>query len=240
MEPNIKKKTKKYVSKTPKRIFSKTADRKEEVQSTFSKNDQENPFHQHQRNEASKPTRAPRVKLSGEEKHILLTKSERVNAALLWLHDVFPNLFKEQDCLPMKIGTTHDISDWIDAHKSAHATGISAISEAETRLEIPSKTAIRDAIRMYTSKPQYQKSLQENGKRYDLNGSEFGIVEEQQKEHAGERKKENEAGTQEQAFKRQALKERRKRIAATWHVESQAKRKAKEKAQEAVTNEQCV
>jgi len=100
--------------------------------------------------------------------------------------------------------------------------------------EIPSKTAIRDAIRMYTNTPQYQKALQDNDKRYDVNGVEFGVVEEQQKEHAEHRRTSREAGTHAQAAKHKALTERRKRIAATGHLENQAKKKAKEMARESV------
>lgn len=223
---------KKYLSKTPQKTFSKSVGLNTDEHSSHGQHAHVEPSFQHSKEEPSKSMRIPRIKLSSAEKHSLLDKSERVKAALVWLNDTFPDLFRECDCLPMKIGTTHDISDWIDARKESHAIHIEGIAENKKPTGIPSKTAIRDAIRKYTNTPQYQKSLQENEKRYDLNGIEFGIVEEQQKEHAGERNKINEAGTRVQAVKHQALKERRKRIAANWHKEKQIKKKTKEVARE--------
>ena len=113
--------------------------------------------------------RKPKTQLRADETNVLLSKSERVQSSLDWLHITFPQLFKKQDLLPMKIGTTLDISAWVDAQ--------------ESKASIPSKTAIRNAIRIYTSTPEYQKALIENTKRYDLNGTEHGIVEDVQKVH---------------------------------------------------------
>ncbi len=228
------KRTKKEIAKAFGRANPDVPYRTEKTKMIFDNSERSVSTYQRQKEEVSKPVRASDIKLSVEDRHVLLSKSERVACALQWLHDTFPNLFKEQGQLPMKIGTTHDISDWIDGCKNTHHSEGDTHTEANATSEIPSKTAIRDAIRMYTNTPQYQKALQDNDKRYDVNGVEFGVVEEQQKEHAEHRRTSREAGTHAQAAKHKALTERRKRIAATWHLENQAKKKAKEMARESV------
>ncbi|MDP3371958.1 MAG: ProQ/FINO family protein [Candidatus Paracaedibacteraceae bacterium] len=126
------------------------------------------------RTSSTNEKRKPKVQLKTGETNVLLSKSERVQSSLEWLHATFPQLFKKQDLLPMKIGTTLDISAWIDVQTSKES--------------IPSKTAIRNAIRIYTSTPEYKKALLENTKRYDLNGIEDGNVEETQKIHIHEKR----------------------------------------------------
>ena len=163
-----------------------------------------------------------------ESKPIPLSRNERVKTALTWLCETFPNLFKANDRLPLKIGITQDVAAWIDAHKTLAEPGGDATDiqvEALTPF-IPSKTAVRDAITVYTNTPQYQKALLSNDKRYDLDGNEVGIVEEKQKEHADQRNAKIEAAIQVQVEKREALRERRKMIAEAWRAEKEAKKAA--------------
>lgn len=171
-----------------------------------------------------------------ESKPIPLSRNERVKTALAWLCETFPNLFKANDRLPLKIGITQDVAAWIDVHKALAEPGDDTAdiqAEALTPF-IPSKTAVRDAITVYTNTPQYQKALLSNDKRYDLDGNEVGIVEEKQKEHADQRNAKIEAAIQVQVEKREALRERRKMIAEAWRAEKEAK-KAAESAPDIVT-----
>lgn len=161
-------------------------------------------------------------------KHIPLSQNERVKAALAWLYETFPNLFNVNNRIPLKIGITHDVAAWIDAHNKKSTeefSGYTATQREEKTVFIPSKTAIRDAITVYTNALQYQKALLNNNKRYDLDGNEVGVVEEKQKEHADQRNAKIEAAIQAQAEKREALRERRKMIAEAWRAEKDAKKK---------------
>ena len=160
-------------------------------------------------------------------KHIPLSQNNRVKAALSWLYETFPNLFNVNNRIPLKIGITHDVAAWIDAHKKSteEVSGDTENQREENIVFIPSKTAIRDAITVYTNALQYQKALLNNNKRYDLDGNEVGVVEEKQKEHADQRNAKIEAAIQAQAEKREALRERRKMIAETWRTEKDAKKK---------------
>lgn len=161
-------------------------------------------------------------------KPIPLSRNERVKTALAWLYDTFPNLFKMNDRLPLKIGITQDVAAWIDAHKTTEQS-LNDATETQTDIQapfMPSKTAVRDAITVYTSSIQYQKSLLNNDKRYDLDGNEVGVVEEQQKVHADQRNAKIEAAIQVQIEKREALRERRKMIAEAWRAEKEAKKAA--------------
>lgn len=173
-----------------------------------------------------KTTNTPKPHI--DSKPIPLSRNERVKTALAWLYDTFPNLFKMNDRLPLKIGITQDVAAWIDAHKTSEQP-VNEADETQTEAQIPyipSKTAVRDAITVYTSSPLYQKSLLNNDKRYDLDGNEVGIVEEQQKAHADQRNAKIEAAIQLQAEKREALRERRKMIAEAWRAEKEAKKAA--------------
>ena len=148
------------------------------------------------------------------EKPIPLGKNERVKTALTWLCETFPDVFRIHDRLPLKIGITSDVAAWIDGHQQKQMqSSDDSVSEAENVAQmpcIPSKTAIRDAITVYTSSRLYQKALLQNDKRYDLSGNEAGIVEEQQKAHANQRNATIEAAIQVQVEKREAFRERLK------------------------------
>ncbi len=163
-----------------------------------------------------------------ESKPIPLSRNERVKTALAWLYETFPNLFKVNDRLPLKIGITQDVAAWINAHKTPEQP-FNDTAEMQTETTppfIPSKTAVRDAITVYTNTPLYQKSLLNNDKRYDLDGNEVGVVEEKQKAHADQRNATIQAAIQAQVEKRDALRERRKMIAEAWRAEKEAKKAA--------------
>jgi sRNA-binding protein len=179
----------------------------------------------HEKSSSEKTPNIPKIHV--ESKPIPLSRNERVKTALAWLYDTFPKLFKANDRLPLKIGITQDVAAWIDTHKTPeqHVKNADVGTEPQTPF-IPSKTAIRDAITVYTSSVQYQKSLLNNDKRYDLDGNEVGIVEEQQKAHADQRNAKIEAAIQVQVEKREALRERRKMIAEAWRTEKEAKKAA--------------
>jgi hypothetical protein len=135
---------------------------------------------------ASTPARKTAPK---QERPIPLRQNVRVKAALAWLYETFPQLFKPQDRVPLKIGIMQDIAVWVDA-QNANA------DPAAEAAPIPSKTAIRDAITVYTGSILYQQAILHNDKRYDLDGTEVGIVEEQQKAHADQRNSRIEAAIQ--------------------------------------------
>lgn len=166
------------------------------------------------------------IKKNVDSKHIPLSQNERVKAALAWLYETFPNLFNASNRLPLKIGITQDVAAWIDAHRKSieSAAGDTEKQGEESIVFMPSKTAVRDAITVYTNALHYQKALLTNDKRYDLDGNEVGVVEEKQKEHADQRNAKIEAAIQLQAEKREALRERRKMIAEAWRVEKEAKK----------------
>jgi len=187
-------------------------------------------------------------------KPIPLSRNERVKTALNWLYDTFPNVFKRQDRLPLKIGITHDLAIWIDSEilrqkqsepndaSVSHSVesddaAASQISEVKAESYMPSKKSIRDAITVYTNTPYYQKALVENDKRYDLDGKEVGSVEEQQKLHANQRHTRITAAIQVYTEKREALQERRKMIAETWRAEKQAKKEEQPEVQSKVDPE---
>jgi sRNA-binding protein len=161
------------------------------------------------------------------EKPIPLGKNERVKTALAWLYKTFPDVFRIHDRLPLKIGITSDVAAWIDAHQQKQIqSSDDSVSEAENVTQmpyIPSKTAIRDAITVYTSSRLYQKTLLQNDKRYDLSGNEAGVVEEQQKAHANQRNATIEAAIQVQVEKREAFRERLKISEELRKAEQQAK-----------------
>ncbi|MES2253174.1 MAG: ProQ/FinO family protein [Pseudomonadota bacterium] len=179
--------------------------------------------------EQNKMIAAPQTK-KNESKPIPLSRNERVKTALIWLYETFPNLFKRQDRLPLKIGITHDVTVWIDAEilrqKQSESCDETTSQANEPKIEayIPSKKSIRDAITVYTNTPYYQKALLENDKRYDLDGNEVGSVEEKQKLHANQRHTLITAAIQVHTEKREALQERRKMIAETWRAEKNAKK----------------
>ncbi|MES2608216.1 MAG: ProQ/FinO family protein [Pseudomonadota bacterium] len=161
-----------------------------------------------------------------ESKPIPLSRNERVKTALAWLYETFPNLFKMNERLPLKIGITQDVAAWIDARKKLEQPSGDVVeiqTEAQTPFT-PSKTAVRDAITVYTNTPLYQKALLNNDKRYDLDGQAVGVVEEQQKAHADQRNTLIEAAIQVQVKKREELRERRKMIAEAWRTEKEAKK----------------
>jgi hypothetical protein len=135
-----------------------------------------------------------------QAKPVPLRHNERVKAALAWLHETFPNLFKANDRLPLKIGITQDVAAWIDAKKAALESAPVELTDegaaATEPLFIPTKTAVRDAITVYTSTHLYQQALLKNDKRYDLDGNDVGIVEDTQKAHADQRNSRIEAAIQ--------------------------------------------
>ncbi len=114
-----------------------------------------------------------------QQRPVPYAQNERIMNALNWLYVTFPKLFKKQEKVPLKVGILTDIFVWIDAHKES-------VGEVE-RAEIPTKTAIRDAITFYTTNLMYQKALAEQDKRYDLAGAPIDEVNELHKIHATER-----------------------------------------------------
>ena len=149
------------------------------------------------------------------QKRIPFHKNERILAAHAYLHEKFPNVFKREEKLPLKIGILNDIFECLDA-------------------DTPSKKSIRDAVQFYTSNYHYQKALLANDKRYDLNGIEVGVVEEKQKEHATDRHDKISAIIKEKQEKRQALYERKRMIADKWKAERLAKSDLKQTSDETV------
>ena len=107
-------------------------------------------------------------KVIPNHKPIPFRKNERVQAALVWLHETYPIAFHKTEKKPLKVGIWHDI--------------ILNLTEAS-----PTKTAIRDALTFYTGNPTYQKAVLEQPIRYDLSGNEVGEVEEEHKEYATKR-----------------------------------------------------
>lgn len=126
-------------------------------------------------------------------KSIPLNKNERVIKALQWLYSTFPNAFKREDKIPLKIGVLHDL--------------FAALEEEGS----PSKKSIRDAVTLYTGSVYYQKAILANDKRYDLNGVEVGVVEEKQKEYADQRHVLITTAIESQVKKRQEFRERRRK-----------------------------
>ncbi len=211
-------KTKESTQKPAKRTAASEQWRKKTTTKPFVENTPK-----HEKTSSEKAANTP--KLHVESKPIPLSRNERVKTALAWLYETFPNLFRMNDRLPLKIGITQDIAAWIDAHKISEQT----VNDAEVGIEsqipfMPSKTAVRDAITVYTNTPQYQKALLNNDKRFDLDGNDVGVVEEQQKAHADQRNATIQAAIQVQVEKREALRERRKMIAEAWRAEKEAKK----------------
>ena len=158
-------------------------------------------------------------KKDGNQKRIPFNKNERVLSAHTYLHEKFPNIFKREEKLPLKIGILNDIFDCLDA-------------------DAPSKKSIRDALQFYTNNYHYQKALLANDKRYDLNGVEVGVGEDKQKEHATDRHDKISAAIKERQEKRQALYERKRMIAEKWKAERFAKYGSKQTSDEIVPDVQ--
>ena len=114
-----------------------------------------------------------------QQRPVPFARNERVMHALNWLYVTFPNLFKKQEKVPLKVGILYDIFVWLDAHKDSLAE--------ENCVAHPTKTAIRDAVRFYTMNTWYQKALVEQDKRYNLEGIYVDDVQELHKTHATER-----------------------------------------------------
>eukprot|EP01035_Chromulina_nebulosa_P023349 gene23349-30257_t len=153
----------------------------------------------------------PKANISVNPKRIPLSKNKRVKAALDWLSTTFPSCFNTEECLPLKLGISHDISAWIAAaQNNSDKALVDTNTRTDTLIPFPTKTAIRDALSFYTHSLKYQKSLLENDKRYDLNGNEVGAVDAHQKEYARQRKAAIEAVIHARKSKRNALKEKRK------------------------------
>ena len=162
------------------------------------------------------------VKIHNEKKPIPLGKNVRVKEAGAWLIATFPNLFRQHDPLPLKIGIVNDIKRWIEVHSIAcdqyseiNARALNAPDgagdyEVTESNVIPTKRAIRDAITVYVNKLSYQKVLCVGDKRYDLTGNPVDVVDALQKEHAKQRCAEIMAVRQMHAEKRQAYRERLK------------------------------
>lgn len=142
-------------------------------------------------------------------------RNERVMSALDWLYVTFPQLFKKQEKVPLKVGILYDIFVWLEAHKEN--------LDEEQYATLPTKTAIRDAVTFYTMNPWYQKSLVEHDKRYDLDGFEVDDVQDVHKTYATERHTKIEEKIKIQNEKRKA-----------YHAKKKAKKE--EKANKIPTN----
>ncbi len=152
-------------------------------------------------------------------KRIPLGKNERVKAALNWLCTTFPSLFNTADRLPLKLGIMHDITMWLAVQSNAENVLRESDTGAHVPAIFPTKKAIRDALSVYTHSQQYQKSLLEKDKRYDLNGSEVGVVEAYQKDYANQQNAARKDAIHVRKVKHKALKERRKQHASMLHEE---------------------
>ena len=130
-------------------------------------------------------------KVIPNHKPIPFRKNERVQSALVWLHETYPLAFHKTEKKPLKVGILQDI--------------FLNLTEAS-----PSKTAIRDALTYYTGSPSYQKAVLEQPLRYDLNGTVVGEVEEEQKAHATKRQEDMMVLLKERKEKWRANKEKHK------------------------------
>lgn len=129
-------------------------------------------------------------------------RNERVMSALDWLYVTFPQLFKKQEKVPLKVGILHDIFVWLEGHKEN--------IDEKSCVPLPTKTAIRDAVTFYTMNPWYQKALVEHDKRYDLDGFAVGDVQDVHKTYATERHSKIEEKIKAQNDKRKAYHAKKK------------------------------
>ena len=150
-------------------------------------------------------------KVSDNQKPISFKKNERVQKAIIWLYESYPNVFHKTEKKPLKIGILQDI--------------FAMLTETS-----PSKTAIRDALTFYTGNSGYQKAVLEQPLRYDLNGVEVSEIEEKHKTYATKRHKTLMELMQKQAEKKKAWRTKHKK----WkkHQEEKIAEKSDEKLEE--------
>ena len=135
--------------------------------------------------EMTQNTKDDAMQLSSSKKSVKpprpvpFVRNERVMSALDWLYVTFPQLFKKQEKVPLKVGILYDIFVWLEAHKENF--------DEEQYATLPTKTAIRDGVTFYTMNPWYQKALVEQDKRYDLDGFAVDDVQDVHKTYATER-----------------------------------------------------
>ena len=154
-------------------------------------------------NDKNDDTNSPVVKKEiRQQRPIPFSRNERVMHALNWLYVTFPMLFKKHEKVPLKVGILYDIFVWLDAHKENIAE--------ESCSVLPTKTAIRDAIKFYTMNTWYQKALVEQVKRYNLEGAHVDDVQELHKTHATERQLRIEEKIKIKNEKRDAYRAKRK------------------------------